>query len=140
MVLSKSRHPQHSRAYSKLLIYQLPSLFIQCLKIAPNIKYQVSPHQKLAVFWPFWALNPCQLHHIGIRSGQMTYHFKSPHQFGNSGTNIAEVTMQWEMSALDFFNAAVSVSHWMESFLNRLCKAKICSLSRVVLYRGEVKT
>ena len=45
--------------------------------MALNIEYQVSTHQKLAVFWPLLALNPCYLHHYGIRSAQMKHHLKA---------------------------------------------------------------
>ena len=43
--------------------------------MAPNVEYQVSQHQELAVFKPFLELN--LVYHNGIRSGQMTYRLKA---------------------------------------------------------------
>ena len=75
--------------------------------MAPNIEYQVSPHQKLAVFWPFAALNPCYHHHNGIRFVQMTYYLKAL----ISTIIFAPISagLQWEMFVLDFFQRCGSI-------------------------------
>ena len=68
--------------YLKANIHSIPNHIQICTqptycKMAPNIEYQVSKHQKLAVFGPFGELNPKQHYHNGIRSGRMTYHLKA---------------------------------------------------------------
>ena len=69
--------------------------------MAPKIEYQVSPHQKLAVFWPFSALNPCQHHHNGIRAVQKTYHSKALMSTIISAPILGR--LQWKMFALYLF-------------------------------------